>query len=411
MLMVAKKEAKLPKPSNIFRTYKVQSIENIIDFEHNSRTHSEEQIDEVVNSIAEFGYTNPILVDEKNVIIAGHCRVAGAKRAGLTEIPTIIVDGLTDVQKSALVIADNKMALNAGWNYDKLIHQISFLRDNNYDTDFTGFKADEIATFMPDEIPPFEGDEDEVPDIPSDPITKLGDIWIMGKHRLMCGDSTSIDAVEKLIADAKPEMVYTDPPYGIDENTDRVRSKRTQAAKAGVYEKIIGDTNTETAIDSFNLAQSMKIPLMVFWGANHYCHALPQSANWLVWDKRIEDKQRDGNSDCELAWVKSSAKSVRIFRHLWKGMIKGSEHGEGRVHPTQKPIALAEWCFNEYGKDIKSVLDLFGGSGSTLIACEKTNRKCLMMELSPQYCDVIVSRWEKFTGKKAELEASNGTGG
>jgi DNA modification methylase len=133
---------------------------------------------------------------------------------------------------------------------------------------------------------------------------------------------------------------------------------------------------------------------------------LPETGNWLVWDKRVEENQRDYNSDAELAWVQSKANSVRIFRHLWKGMIKDSEHGEGRVHPTQKPIALAEWCFNEYAPKSKTVMDLFGGSGSTLIACEKTGRQCFMMELSEKYCDVVVKRWEQFTGRKATLESS-----
>lgn len=204
-------------------------------------------------------------------------------------------------------------------------------------------------------------------------------------------------------------MVYTDPPYGIDENTDRVRSKITQVATAGVYEKIIGDDSTQTAIDAYNLCASFNIPVMVFWGANYYAHSLPETGNWLVWDKREEDKQRDVNSDAELAWVKSRFNSVRLFRHLWKGMIKASEHGEGRIHPTQKPVALAEWCFDEYSKESKTVFDLFGGSGSTLIACEKTNRTCLMIEISPAYCDQIIKRWQKYTGKKATHEDTKQT--
>lgn len=390
-----------------FREYKIQNTSDVKNYEQNSRTVSEEQIQEVVNSINEFGYTNPILVDENNVIIAGHCRVMGAKRAGMDQIPTIIINGLTDVQKAALVIADNKLALNAGWDFTKLSEQITFLRDNDYDTDLTGFKADEIATFMPEELPSFEGDEDEVGEPPADPITKHGDVWLLGSHRLMCGDSTMVGDVEKLMNGNKADMVFTDPPYGIDEETDRDFASRTRECKGNTFDKIIGDDSIQTAVDSYNLCSSLNIDVLVFWGANYYCHSLPESANWLVWDKREEDKQRDMNSDCELAWVKSKANSVRIFRHLWKGMIKGSENGQARVHPTQKPIALAEWAFDEYAPDSKSVLDLFGGSGSTLIACEKTNRKCFMMELARNYCDVIVARWEKFTGKKATLEASD----
>lgn len=399
--------AKNKQSDKVFRTYKVQSINIIKNYEHNSRTHSEEQIQEVVKSINEYGFTNPILVDENNVLIAGHCRLEAAKRCGFEEIPTVIIDSLTDVQKAALVIADNKMALNAGWDINKLIDQITFLKDNDYDLAFTGFKADEIAAFMPDVIPEFIGDEDDVPDAPDEPITKLGDIWILGNHKLMCGDSTMIDEVEKLMHGEKADMVFTDPPYGINEETDRDFASRTRKAKGNSFDKIIGDDSTKTAIDVYNLCESLKIKIMIFWGANYYCHTLPESGNWLVWDKREEDKERDMNSDCELAWIKSKANSVRIFRHKWKGMIKASEQGQARVHPTQKPIALAEWCFNEYGEKSINIIDLFGGSGSTLIACEKTNRKCFMMELSPIYCDVIIARWEKFTGKKAILENNN----
>lgn len=257
-----------------------------------------------------------------------------------------------------------------------------------------------------DILEPQQDDEDEVPELKVEATTKIGDLWILGNHRLMCGDSTNIQSVEKLIGEKAIDMVFTDPPYGINENTNRVSSKRSQAAKAGVYDKILGDDSTQTAIDAFNLCATYNFPVMVFWGANHYCHALPESANWLVWDKREEDKERDGNSDCELAWVKSKYKSVRIFRHKWKGMIKASERGESRCHPTQKPIALAEWAFSEYASDSKNILDLFGGSGSTLIACEKTNKSCAMMELSPSYCDVIIKRWQDYTGKKAVHEES-----
>src|SRR3990167_138240 len=167
--------------AKVFREYKIQNVNVIKNYEHNSRTHSEDQIKEVINSINEFGYTNPILVDENNVLIAGHCRLEAVKRCGMDEIPSIIIDGLTDVQKAALVIADNKMALNAGWDFDKLAHQITFLRDNDYDTDLTGFKADEL-TFMADEVPAFDGDENEVPDVKADPITKRGDVWLLGAY-------------------------------------------------------------------------------------------------------------------------------------------------------------------------------------------------------------------------------------
>jgi DNA modification methylase len=210
-------------------------------------------------------------------------------------------------------------------------------------------------------------------------------------------------AVERLMGGEKADMVFTDPPYGIDEQTDRAYAAPSRIAKGNTFRKISGDQNKTCARDACNLILSLDVPICIIWGANHFAHALPESAAWIVWDKRVEDKQRDFNSDCELAWVKHKTKSVRCFRHLWKGLIKASEHGEARVHPTQKPVALGEWAFSEYGKSSDRVLDLFLGSGSTLIACEKTGRKCYGMEIDPHYCDVVIKRWEDFTGEKAEL--------
>ena len=387
--------------------YKKVSVGSLIPFLRNSRTHSEGQVEQIVDSIREFGFTNPILIDSGNMIIAGHGRLLAAQKLGMKEVPCIVLNNLTDIQKRAYVIADNKLALNAGWDFDILLSEVQELTDAGFNIELTGFSLDEIADLQPDVLNEGLCDEDEVDEPPMEPIVKLGDVWLLGSHRLMCGDGTMINDVEKLMNGEKADMVFTDPPYGIDEETDRAFASRTRKCKGNTFDKIIGDDSIQTAVDSYNLCELLNIDVLVFWGANYYCNSLPLSGNWLVWDKREEDKQRDMNSDCELAWVKSKANSVRIFRHLWKGMIKGSENGQARVHPTQKPIALAEWAFDEYAPDSKTVLDLFGGSGSTLIACEKTGRKCFMMELSPNYCDVIIKRWQKFTGKQAILE-SNG---
>ncbi len=208
--------------------------------------------------------------------------------------------------------------------------------------------------------------------------------------------------LELLLSKTKIDMVYTDPPYGINEKTDRQFTSKSRKCSGNKFSKIIGDTTTDAASEGYKICNALDVNIMIFWGANFYAHSLPESGNWLVWDKRVEDKQQDFNSDCELAWVKSNSPSVRIFRHLWKGMIKASEHGQARIHPTQKPIALAIWCFETYGEKAKNVLDLFGGSGSTLIACEKSNKNCFMMEIEPAYCDIIVERWCKLTGKKAK---------
>ena len=221
----------------------------------------------------------------------------------------------------------------------------------------------------------------------------------------MCGDSTSIDAVETLMDGQKADMVFTDPPYGINEKGDRRNRNGKNSLRQGVQYAEFTDDSTQYAIDAYNLCEGLGIPRQVWWGANYYCHSLPQSNNWFIWDKRVKEIQHDLNSDCEMAWVKSEYSSVRIFRHLWKGLMKDSERGQARVHPTQKPVALAVWAF-DYFKNVGSVLDLFGGSGSTMIACESTNRACYMMELGEQYCDVIVKRWQDFTGKTATLEST-----
>lgn len=378
----------------------MRKVGDLIPYVNNSRTHSDDQVAQIAASIKEFGWTNPILVGANNSIIAGHGRLMAARKLKMNEVPTIELDYLTDAQRKALIIADNKLALNADWDLGLLSLELEELQELEFDLALTGFSEDELAKLLEPEQVDGLTDEDEVPEVPDEPITKPGDIYQLGKHRLMCGDSTSIDAVEKLVNNAKIDLCYTDPPYGINEKGDR--SKRGGLTQGNNLKDFKDDT-IDYAVEAYQIVEGvLNIPRQVWWGANYYCHALPQSNNWFVWDKRVEEKQKDTQSDCELAWIKSKWSSVRIFRHLWKGLIKGSEHGQKRVHPTQKPVALAEWSF-DYFKEVTTVLDLFGGSGSTLIACEKTNRSCFMMEFEPHYCDVIVKRWEEFTGKKAEL--------
>jgi DNA modification methylase len=377
-------------------------ITALIPYAKNSRTHDDAQVAQIAASIKEFGWTNPILVDGDKGIIAGHGRLMAARKLKMDKVPVIELNGMTDAQKKAYVIADNRLALNAGWDNAMLTIELKDLEDEGFDLSLTGFDDSELDALL-NPIEETEGltDEDAVPDVPDEPKTKLGDIYILGNHRLMCGDSTSIDAVEKLVVGTTIDLCYTDPPYGINEKGDRT-ARKTGLAKNHNFKDFKDDT-IDYAIEAYQIVEGvLQVKRQVWWGANYYCHALPQSNNWFVWDKRVEDKMADTQSDCELAWVKSKWSSVRIFRHLWKGFNKDSERNQQRVHPTQKPVALAEWSF-DYFKEVSTVLDLFGGSGSTLIACEKTNRHCLMMEFEPHYCDVIVKRWEDFTGKKAIL--------
>ena len=378
-----------------------RKVSDLIPYINNSRTHSDEQINQIISSIKEFGFTNPILLEEENGIIAGHGRLIAVRKMGWTEVPCVTIKGLTKTQIKALNIADNQIALNAGWDLDKLKLEVKGLNEEDFNLDILGFNKNQIDDFLFEEVIGLT-DEEETPEIDESKVkSKLGDIFILGDHRLMCGDSTKIDDTDKLINKQSMDLVFTDPPYGINEKGDRSnRGGLTQGNKL----KDFKDDTIQYAVDAYNICEGVyKIPRQVWWGANYYCHHLPLSNNWFVWDKRVEEKQKDTQSDCELAWVKSKWSSIRIFRHLWKGMMKDSEKGQRRVHPTQKPVALAEWSF-DYFKDFDNVLDLFGGSGSTMIACEKKNKNCFMMEFEPHYVDVIVKRWEQFTGKKAELE-------
>ena len=378
----------------------IVDINTIKPYENNPRKLKDSAIEKVAKSIKEFGFRQPIVVDKEKIIVVGHTRYRASKKLGLTNVPITIADNLTPEQINAYRIADNRTNEEAEWDIELLKSELKDLQLKDFDLDLTAFDEDQLNNFLFEEK---EGltDEDAVPETPEEPITKLGDIWKLGNHRLMCGDSTKEDDVKELINNNKIDLIYTDPPYGINEKGDRLG--RDGLAESRKYKDFKDDT-IQYAVDSYVLCEDIiKAPRQVWWGANYYCHYLPLSNNWFVWDKRVEEKQKDTQSDCELAWVKSKWSSIRIFRHLWKGMMKDSEKGQRRVHPTQKPVALAEWSF-DYFKDFDNVLDLFGGSGSTIIACEKKNKNCFMMEFEPHYVDVIVKRWEQFTGKKAELE-------
>jgi DNA modification methylase len=382
-------------------TEKIESvaIDRLIPYANNSRKHSDQQIAQIAGSIKEFGFNNPVLIDKDYGIIAGHGRVLAARKLDLKEVPCIRLEHLTETQKKAFIIADNKIALNADWDQELLTIELDALLADGFAMEILGFDAEELKAAL-DPVTPTEGltDEDAVPEAPEEPKTKLGDIYQLGRHRLMCGDSTSIDAVEKLLDGAKVDMVYTDPPYGIAIVDKGGHVGGEKLAKVGTYAPVAGDESIDVAIEAIQVINTLKAKVEIIWGGNYYANHLNNSSCWIVWDK-----QNTGNfADAELAWTNQNT-AVRIFKHMWNGMLKSSERGEKRVHPTQKPVALAEWCLDEYGNESKTVLDLFCGSGSTLIACEIKKKSGYMMELSPHYCDVIVKRWEDFTGKKANL--------
>ena len=395
---------------------KYQATDKLIPYISNSRTHSQEQVTQVAASIKEFGFTNPLLMDEQNGIIAGHGRLQAAKQLSLKEVPTITLKGLTNVQRKAYIIADNKLALNAGWDDELLALELASLKDEAFDLSFTGFDVDELALLLEPEQVEGLTDEDAVPELPETPVSVLGDIWILGNHRLMCGDSTSIDAVDRLMDGQKADMVFTDPPYGmfLDADYSSMSSKFKGSTGGNSYNNIKGDHedfNPEfisTVFSAFGYCKEIFL-----WGADYYADIVPDrnSGSWVVWDKRgDESADKMFGSAFEMCWSKARHKRI-LARVKWAGIFgMEKEHDKRRAHPTQKPVALIDWFFDYFSlKGCRSVVDLFGGSGSTLLSAEKNGKSCYTMELDPKYCDVIIKRWQEFTGKEATQEETGKT--
>lgn len=410
-----------PKKSTTKSTEKNITLDSLSPNPRNPRKISKEQKDRLHKSIVEFGDLSGIIFNRTTKqLVGGHQRVDVLKSLASTgneikiereydkpNLSGTIAEGFVmiegerysyrevvwdEIREKAANIAANKH----GGEFDipKLNDWLLELDAMNYDMDLVGFSKEELANLMApvQKLDPKEA-PDSVPSIPKVPKSQRGQIFALGNHRLMCGDSCDIAAVEELLDGTKPEIIYTDPPYGVS-IVDGPGRNRLRELGYGVVE---GDNSTQVAIDAFNLAFALQIPVMIFWGANYYASSLPNSPCWIVWDKQ-GGKSIDF-ADCELAWT-NTKKPARIFQHIWDGFRRESEKGDKRVHPTQKPVALAEWCIDRFAPDAKAVLDLFGGSGSTMIACELKNKACFMMELSESYVDVIIERWIKFTGKE-----------
>jgi DNA modification methylase len=361
-------------------------VSKLIPYANNARTHDDNQVTQIASSIREFGFNNPILIDDNYGIIAGHGRLMAAKKLGLLEAPTIKLSHLSDAQRKAYILADNRIAMNSGWDNELLALELKEL-DDDIDLSLLGFDADELSALLnPVELTDGLTDEDAVPEVPDEPVTKLGDIYQLGNHRLMCGDSTSIDDVDKLMVGVYPDLIHTDPPYGMN------AVSKSAVLKKNYKIDIMGDDNPNVAKDAFNLIYGLYPDAkQIWWGANYYCSVLPDSECWLVWDK---NNGQSDQTDCELAWAN--------FRSVVRQFTQASEK-TNRVHPTQKPVSLMEWIIKRFNLSSKTIADFFGGSGSTLIAAEKNGLNSFVMEFDPKFCDVIVKRWEEYTGKKAVL--------
>ena len=378
------------------------SVETLIPYAKNARTHSDEQVAQIAGSIKEFGFNNPVLVDKDNSIIAGHGRLMAARKLGMDKVPVVQLGHMTEAQRKAYVLADNRIALNSGWDTSMLSLELQELKDD-IDLSLLGFDADELDALL-NPIDETEGltDEDAVPDVPDEPKTKLGDIYILGNHRLMCGDSTSITDVEKLMDGKKADMVFTDPPYGVSYQSNM----RTQSEKFDVIK------NDDVILDIVPIIEIFSKGWVFIWTTwkvldkwLENTKGLGFPSNMVIWFKGgggIGDLKKTFSTDYEtaLVWHRGAELCGKRIGSVWK---VGKDGASDYVHPTQKPVALAEEALDKTTKSNNIVLDLFGGSGSTIIAAEKIGRCARLMELDPKYCDVIVQRWEEFTGKKAVL--------
>jgi DNA modification methylase len=396
-----------------------KKVSELIPYINNSRTHSEEQVTQIVSSIKEFGFTNPILIDKDNSIIAGHGRLQAVKRLGLEEVPCILISGLTKTQIKALIIADNQLALNAGWDLEKLSVEIEGLEEDKFDLSLLGFEDDFIKDLLAEENKGLT-DEDAVPEVKENPKSKLGDIFILGNHRLMCGDATIQNDVEKLMNKSLADLLHTDPPYNVNySNADRPKASKTDLGK------IKNDVMSNDDFYIF-LNQSFVTAFTVLKedSSAYVWHSSAEQINFtkafvdagfkfsqqIIWKKPMllgRGKYQWSHEPC-LFGCKGSPYFTddRTKTTVWDF---GGYDKSKNVHPTQKPIFIPEEAIKNSSKQGSNVLDLFGGSGSTLIACEKLGRNGFILELDPKYCDVIIQRWQQFTGKEATHEQSGKT--
>ena len=373
-------------------------IDDIIPYKNNPRV-NDCAVDTVAESIKNFGMKQHIVIDKDNIVVVGHTRLKACKKLGYKELDCIIADDLSDEKIKAYRIADNKTNELSSWDMELLASELEKLGN-----EFTGFSEEEVNELL-NEVEEKEPEEDNF-DVDKNvnnidkAKTKRGNIYKLGNHRLMCGDSTNKNDVDKLLDRNRIDMVLTDPPYGIsivNDKTDKIGSEKL--AKNKKYSKVIGDETTDTAKYFYKLTKNISKKIML-WGGNYFVNFLEFSDSWIIWDKR-GDMKSNNFSDGEMCWCNFKTR-VRIYKQIWNGMIREGKREE-RVHPTQKPIKLLSDILNDFTERENNIYDGFGGSGSTLIACEQTNRNCYMMELDETYCDIIVKRWEEYTGQKSKL--------
>jgi DNA modification methylase len=387
-------------------------IHKLVPYARNPRTHSDQQVMQIAASIAQFGFVNPVLVDSDAGILAGHGRLLGAQKLQLKEVPVIVLDHLSPAQRRAYLIADNKLAELAGWDEDLLRLELRDLELADFDLGVIGFSDEELRDLLaePDEVSPGLTDEDAAPETPERPVSQAGHVWLLGKHRVLCGDATNLDAVTKLMGGEYADLIFTDPPYNVDYEGYTEQKLKIQ-----------GDRMKPEEFDQFLQGSFTSYRTVVKPGASLYvCHA---SSCQREFQNAIE--AAGFAVRCQIIWAKNTfawgfgrykfQHEPIFYCHVegqsdsWYGdksqstLWQEKKPAANRLHPTMKPVELIERALANSSKAGDCVLDLFGGSGSTLIACERRNRNARLMELDPKYADVIVRRWQDYTGQCAVL--------
>ena len=382
-------------------------IESLQPYANNPRKLSDKAITKVANSIKEFGFRQPIVVDEKNIIVVGHTRYQAARKLGLDKVPVTQIKGLTPEQVNAYRIADNKTNEYADWDDDLLALELKELEHKDFDLDLTGYEKSELDKILFEEKQGLV-DDDEIPELPEEPISKKGDIWLLGNNKLLCGDSTDQIAIQGFFGEVQADLYLTDPPYNVD-----------YVGKTKDALKIQNDKQTDDKFIQFLSDAFIAADNHLKMGASFYIwHSDSEGLNFrlacinakwklrqtLIWEKNSMVMGRQDyqwqHEPCLYGWKEGSSHSWYSDRKQTT-IIKHDRPTKSKLHPTMKPVSLMEYLINNSTKQGDIVFDSFCGSGSTLIACEKLQRSCYGVELDPKYCDVIVKRWEQWTGQKA----------
>ncbi len=399
--------------------YRVEFVEKLIPYANNARTHSDTQVAQIAASIREFGFTNPVLIDGDHGIIAGHGRVLAARKLGMTEVPVIELAHLSKAQRKAYILADNKLAMNAGWDNDLLAVELGELKADGFDLALTGFGSDEIAALLADQN---EGltDPDDIPEEPATPVSALGDVWLLGKHRIICGDSTDAATVERVLNGVKPHLMVTDPPYGVVYDANW-RNERVRSNGSPIGGRAVGAVMNDDRADWREAWALFPGDVSYVWCASLHSHEVAESLiasgfglrSQIIWSKsNFAIGRSDYHWQHEPCWyaVRDKAKGHwhgdRKQTTLWQ-IPKPAKSETG--HSTQKPVECMKRPIENNSSPGQAVYEPFSGSGTTIIAGEMTGRSVHAIELNPAYVDIAVARWQLFTGQAATLEGDDRT--